>query len=1040
MIGKTIAQYEILEQLGAGGMGIVYKARDTKLGRIVALKFLPAQFSSDEDAKQRFMQEAQAASALDDPHICTIHDIAEADDGQLFIVMAFYDGSTLKYVIDSEDLPVEKACSIARQIALGLGTAHENGIVHRDVKPANIMVTEKGLVKILDFGVAKLGQSSDLTQAGSTIGTAAYMSPEQARGESVDFRSDVWSIGAVLYEMLSGDRPFGGGYEAAVAYSILNEDPPALTNVPAELAAIVSSALSKDAANRPTSAVDLANSLAEYAGASQVHTGERPAFAPAAAPVAQNQQGIVLKFVLTAAVLLGGLYAAMIALGLPGWVFPTGVLLALAGLPVILYGASLDRERANLDTGERASQTGLKAWLTTKRAYQGGMMAGGGLVAVVILFVILRSAGIGPFATLISGGTLSEQDLIVVADFSNATNDPSLGFTVTEAFRIDLSQSSAVRLMDKSSVQSTLQRMEINADTTLTTSLALQVAEREGAKAIIEGDINSAGAGFILNARILSGSDGSQLAAFRESARSDADILEAIDNLSASLREGVGESLVDIRAEKPLQQVTTSDTEALRAYSQAEEFSNRGQSEDALRMFRRSISLDSTFAMGYRKMAVIMNNLGYPNDSSEVFVEKGYSLRDNLPLRERLLMEAYYQNEIAEDFDEEARIYEEVLRRYPYEVVALNNLSLIYNGQRRYDEVEPLLRRALEVQEGQVFRQNLLVNLINRGLLDQAEEEVIIAGSIYPNSTIVAQFSVTNSYLRDDFESAEAWVDSMAAHSNGTFDQIQVADMADNIRIAQGKIEESQSYRTELRRIQEERFPETDPVLKKGGELSNAMDRAWEIALLTGDTREWRSAFDETVVFLESEEFRQHEDFDDSDFYGFFANVLTTMGYPEEAVTWDDKHIAYHERNGGEMTEYGRLSGAYARGSTGANIRENIEIIETELEEFGCSGCFRNLLGDLEMMDGNLDAAIDYYVTFTSTIELSSLSTDEGTIAVGLFRLGDLYEQRGDIDEAIEAYTRMANRWKDADAVLQPQVAEAHRRIQTLLDRKATEN
>jgi len=1039
MIGKTIAQYEILEQLGSGGMGVVYKAKDTKLGRIVALKFLPAQFSEDEGAKQRFMQEAQAASALDDPHICTIHDIAEADDGQLFIVMAFYDGSTLKYVIDSEDLPIEKACSIARQMALGLGTAHEHGIVHRDVKPANIMVTAKGLVKILDFGVAKLGQASDLTQAGSTIGTAAYMSPEQARGESVDFKSDVWSIGAVLYEMLSGDRPFGGGYEAAVAYSILNEDPPALTNVPEELAAIVSSALSKDPENRPASAVDLANSLAEYAGASQVQTAERPAFRSTETSAPAGQQGIVLKFCVAAALLLGGLYAAMIGLGLPDWVFPSGVLLALAGLPIILYGASLDRQRASLDSGERAKLIGLKAWLTTKRAMQGGMLAGGGLVASVILFLVLRAAGVGPFATLISGGTLNEQDLLVVADFSNATNDPSLGFTVTEAFRIDLSQSTAIRLMDKSAVQSTLQRMQINADTSLFADLALQVAERQGAKAIIDGDINAAGAGFILNARILSGTDGSQLAAFRENARTDADILDAIDRLSASLREGVGESLIEIRADKPLEQVTTSNTEALRLYTDAVELSSSGRNEEGLRLFRRSIALDSTFAMGYRKMAVIMNNLGYPDDSSDVFVEKGYALRDNLPLRERLLIEAYYQRDIADDMDEEMRIYEDVLRRYPYEVVALNNLSLRYNQLQRFEETEPLLRRALEVEEGVVFRTNLIYGLTQRGLLDEALAEAEEADIRLPGLGRFAQARVNIAYLQDDFESAYAWNDSIMARAQGDFDLILTHDIKDNLLLSQGRIAEAHSVRKELRRIQNERFPETNPLYVRGGELSEAMDRAWELALLTGDKREWRQNFDAGVAFLDS---LDTEMLDENEFdpYGFWSYVLTTMGHAEEALEWDRRHDAYHERTGEEMSEWSAITSAYVKAKNGAEVRPAIETIEENLTQLGCLRCWQEVLSDLEMMDGNLDAAISRLEEFTSRIAVDALSNDEGTMAIGLFRLGDLYEQRGDLDEAIAAYSRMAERWKDADAVLQPQVAEAKRRIDTLLDRKAQEN
>ena len=222
MIGETISHYRIIAKLGEGGMGEVYQAEDTKLDRSVALKFLPAELTRNPEAKARFVQEARAASALDHPNICTIYEVDETNEGRLFIAMACYEGETLKERIARGPLPLDETFDIARQVAGGLAKAHERDIVHRDIKPANIFITHDGLVKILDFGV---------TRTGTTLGTAAYMSPEQARGEDVDHRTDIWSLGVVLYEMVTGRRPFQGDYEQAVVYSILNTEP----NAPSQL-------------------------------------------------------------------------------------------------------------------------------------------------------------------------------------------------------------------------------------------------------------------------------------------------------------------------------------------------------------------------------------------------------------------------------------------------------------------------------------------------------------------------------------------------------------------------------------------------------------------------------------------------------------------------------------------------------------------------------------------------------------------------------------------------------------------------------------
>ena len=268
MIGKTISHYRILDKLGEGGMGVVYKAEDTKLKRIVALKFLPPEITRDQDAKTRFVHEAQAASALQHNNICTIHEIDETPDGQMFICMDYYDGETLKDKIKRGPLPVAEAIDIATNIAAGLAKAHEAGMVHRDVKPANLVVTSDGVVKVVDFGLAKLAGATRVTKTGTTVGTVAYMSPEQARGEDVDHRSDIFSLGAVFYELLTGELPFRGDHEAAVLYGIANNDPPALSacrgELPDDIQRIIDSLLAKNVDDRYQSALEFIDDITEF--------------------------------------------------------------------------------------------------------------------------------------------------------------------------------------------------------------------------------------------------------------------------------------------------------------------------------------------------------------------------------------------------------------------------------------------------------------------------------------------------------------------------------------------------------------------------------------------------------------------------------------------------------------------------------------------------------------------------------------------------------------------------------------------------------
>jgi len=266
--GSTFAgRYQILEELGRGGMGIVYKAEDSKLKRTVALKFLPPELTHIPDIKERFMREAQTAASLDHPNICTVHEFDEAEE-KTFISMAYIKGQSLKKKIDSGPLELDEALKIATQVTEGLQEAHKKGVIHRDIKSANIMMDERDQAKIMDFGLARMAGKTMLTQEGTTMGTIAYMSPEQARGEEVDHRSDIWSLGVVLYEMLSGELPFKGDREASILYSVVHEEPKPLKEIkrdlPTEMTQIIQRALKKKPGSRYSSAAEMLQDLRKY--------------------------------------------------------------------------------------------------------------------------------------------------------------------------------------------------------------------------------------------------------------------------------------------------------------------------------------------------------------------------------------------------------------------------------------------------------------------------------------------------------------------------------------------------------------------------------------------------------------------------------------------------------------------------------------------------------------------------------------------------------------------------------------------------------
>ncbi|MDA0379307.1 MAG: protein kinase [Bacteroidetes bacterium] len=1026
MTGTTIKQYSIQEQLGAGGMGVVYKALDAKLDREVALKFLPPHLNADPGAKARFIQEAKAASALDHANICTIHDVGEDEAGRLFIVMSFYDGDTLKYRLQQGALPLADAVDIGIQLARGLARAHEAGIVHRDIKPANIMVTRRGEVKILDFGVAKLSQSSDLTKAGSTVGTAAYMSPEQSKGETVDVRSDVWSAGVVLYEVLTGKQPFQGGYEAAMTYAIVNETPASPHEldpaIPEAISDIVMRCLAKNPADRFSDAAHVATRLDEFkspSGTRASATTERVSETEDASGIPTAAR-ISTLYAPVAAGTLAMVYAAMWILGLPDWVFPLGVGLMLLGLPILLLAANQERrKREGRDIG------GPFAWLSWKLAVRGGFFSIGGLLILAIVLAVLRNMGVGPTASLQAAGSLQENAKIVVAEFENRTDEPGLSASISELLRIALSQSNVVDVMDGADVLSVLSRMNRSSSDKIDLDTAMEIAAREGAEAVLYGEISPIGSGFFVSAKLLAAHDGSELVALSQTARSDNDVIDAVDALSNALRERIGESIRSIRGNADLDRVTTSSLDALRLYTQGVAAEDAGDVNRAIVLLNQAIEKDSLFAMAHRKLAVTYNNFDIRQDLMVQAATRAYDLRDRLPERERFMAIAFYHTTVTIDYDRTIAAYESLLEVDPNNTAALNNVSNVYQRMGRWEEAERNLVQALQMGKRTVYYQNLWN--VKMALKKYEEAWALI----------------------DDFETnlpGNPTIPALRFHTRIAEGQLQAA--AEEIRISDRTTQQAWlayermlqgqwSLMTGRLAAAEREFAQMDQYHVASGLPEEAFESEllrldWELQM-TEDPERVRKQLD---MLLERYPLDSLHVFDRE--YAPLALLYADLGDLQTAKR-------YMSRFESELPPHiqrsnGRRHLARAAILAGENrLPEAIALLRQSRIEEHCAVCFRDRESRYLAAIDSVDQAIREMETMQDWSWGFNAEIVGGTRAPNWLQLGELYSRSGQTQKAIDAYSNFVDMWSQADAELQPRVQYARSRIERLLEQSVRE-
>ncbi|MGH7678638.1 MAG: protein kinase domain-containing protein [Gemmatimonadaceae bacterium] len=1048
------AAYTLERELGGGGMSRVFLAEEASLGRKVVVKVLPPDLAAGVNV-DRFRREIQLSAKLQHPHIVPVLSTGETN-GVPYYTMPFVEGESLRArLAKAGPLPIAEAVSVLRDTAKALAYAHERGVVHRDIKPDNILLTS-GSASVADFGIAKAisaartdAPNATLTQVGTSIGTPAYMAPEQAAGDpSTDHRADLYALGCMAYETLTGRPPFTASSPHKLLAAHMAEAPADVASTradtPASLAALIMKCLAKDPASRPANAAEVVAALdnvttSDHAAMPGILLGGPGTFRKALTVYAA-------AFVVIAIVAR----AAVIAIGLPDWVFGGSLVVMALGLPVILFTGYVHHTTRRLVTATPKLTPGgtagtapqgtmqtlaMKAspHLSWRRTTLGGVFAIGAFIVIIGAFMLLRAMGIGPVGSLLAAGKFNAREPLLVTDFTVRNADSTLGRVLSDAAKTQLGQSSVITLMSPEGVADALRRMERPTTSALDLALARDLAVRNRVRIIVDGDLTGiAGGGYFVTMRLVTADSATELASFTQTANTPADLIKAVDALSRKLRGKVGESLKTVRDAPDLARATTGSLEALRKYSEAIRAEQvLGKRDEAITLLREAVKIDTAFAEAWRKLAIVLANGQRPRAQFDSAFTQAYRFRDRVPENARdMIIGGYFSTGPGRDRGRAVAAYEAVLRSGDSSSGAANNLALLLTQRREIARAESLYRAHLRLDP--TFRigyGNLAASQARMAKFASAESTYNGAVARYPDMKEARdRFMIDALYRRGDTAAYRSTIDSMWTKGDSSA-KGWARFRVQNLALYDGRLARYRTMLNETRPAANSSSPPT-PRMRLGWALQGA-ELAINVYWLKRPDDVARQ-LDETVAALKGQLV--------SSDYTALAGAYSLAGRPEKARQF----LARFETEVKDTVTRRLMIPAVAAAHGDVLAAEGKAVEAAEYYRRGdrwpdgpvssCTVCLSMGLASAFDRAGVADSAIKYYEHYVTTYDYDRLFIDPSALAVFSKRLGELYEQKGDQEKAARYYQNFVNLWRNADAELQPQVAEVRRRLSRLAD------